>query len=117
VIEKVQMVLDDDAYECAWRAGESLSLADAIAEALVVGTTSAAPLSPAAPDPPSGHQLTVREAQILQEIVAGKSNKEIAAMFFVSPRTVERHIANIYLKIGVHNKAEATAYALRRSLA
>jgi predicted ATPase/DNA-binding NarL/FixJ family response regulator len=117
VIETLHMVLDDETYQRAWRAGESLSLADAIAEALAAGTSMAAPVPPVAPDPPSGHQLTGRESEVLQEIVAGRSNKEIAALLFVSPRTVERHIANIYLKIGVHNKAEATAYALRHRLA
>ena len=35
---------------------------------------------------------------------------------FVSPRTVKRHIANAYHKIGAHNRAEATAYALRHGL-
>jgi DNA-binding NarL/FixJ family response regulator len=53
----------------------------------------------------------MREAQILQYIAAGKSNRAIADALFLSPRTVERHIANLYLKLDVQSKAEATAAA------
>jgi DNA-binding NarL/FixJ family response regulator len=62
-------------------------------------------------------ELTRREAEVLRLIAAGRSNREIAAALYLSPRTVERHVANIYLKIGAHSKAEATAYALRHRLA
>ncbi len=61
--------------------------------------------------------LTRRELEVLRLIAAGKSNREIAATLYLSPRTAERHVANIYLKIGAHSKAEAAAYALRHSLA
>lgn len=62
-------------------------------------------------------RLTARELQILRLIADGMSNREIADTLFLSSRTVERHIANIYPKIGAHNKAEATAYAVRQHLA
>ena len=61
--------------------------------------------------------LTPREAEVLQLISAGMSNRAIADALFLSPRTVERHIANIYLKIDVHSKAEATAFALHYDFA
>ena len=61
--------------------------------------------------------LTRREIEVLRLIASSKSNREIADALFLSPRTVERHIANIYLKIEAHNKAEATAYAQRHQLA
>jgi DNA-binding NarL/FixJ family response regulator len=54
---------------------------------------------------------------VLRLIAAGRSNRAIAAALYLSPRTVERHVANIYLKIGAHSKAEATAYALCHGLA
>jgi DNA-binding NarL/FixJ family response regulator len=54
---------------------------------------------------------------VLRLITAGHSNREIAAALYLSPRTAERHVANIYLKLGAHCKAEATAYALRHGLA
>ena len=61
-------------------------------------------------------RLTGREAQILGLIGAGMSNRAVAEALFVSPRTVERHIANIYRKIHAHNRAEAATYAFARDL-
>jgi DNA-binding NarL/FixJ family response regulator len=55
--------------------------------------------------------LTARESEVLHLISVGMSNRAIADTLFLSPRTIERHIANIYLKIDVHSKAEATAFA------
>ncbi len=67
------------------------------------------------PQLPGG--LTEREAAVLRLIAAGKSNREIADGLYQSVRTVERHITNIYAKIGGRGKADATAYALRHGLA
>jgi len=61
--------------------------------------------------------LTMREAEVLRLLAAGRSNRQIAQALFLSSRTVQRHVANLYLKIGAHNKADATAYALRHRLA
>jgi DNA-binding CsgD family transcriptional regulator len=57
--------------------------------------------------------LTGREREILNLVASGHSNKEIARRLVVSVHTVERHVANIYIKIGARNRAEATAFALR----
>jgi pimeloyl-ACP methyl ester carboxylesterase/DNA-binding CsgD family transcriptional regulator len=56
--------------------------------------------------------LTPRQRSVLQLIAAGSSSREIADELVLSERTVQRHIANLYAKIGVHNRAEATALAL-----
>ncbi len=53
---------------------------------------------------------------MLRLLAAGRSNQEIAAALVLSPHTVGRHIANIYAKIDVHGRAEATAYVLRHGL-
>ena len=63
--------------------------------------------------PPTRSPLTSREAQILGLIAGGHTNQEIADRLHVSVPTVNRHIANLYLKIGARNRASATAYALR----
>lgn len=63
--------------------------------------------------------LTSREVDVLRLIAAGKSNQEIAAALVLSVRTVERHISNIYAKIGASGavaRATATAYALQHGL-
>jgi ATP/maltotriose-dependent transcriptional regulator MalT len=60
--------------------------------------------------------LTTREVEVLKLIAEGRTNREIAAQLVISLSTVERHIANIYNKIGARNRAEATAYALKLGL-
>jgi len=60
--------------------------------------------------------LTEREVEVIRLISGGSSNREIADQLVLSVRTVERHITNIYAKIGARGKADATAYALRNSL-
>ncbi len=65
---------------------------------------------------PTAASLTPRELDVLRLIAQGRSNREIGEELFVSSRTVERHVANIYTKIRVHNRAEATAYALNSHL-
>lgn len=60
--------------------------------------------------------LTRRETEVLQLVAAGRSNTEIGSELTLSVRTVARHITNIYAKIGVQNRSEATAYAIRNRL-
>lgn len=60
--------------------------------------------------------LTQREVEVLQLIAAGRSNREIAGELFLSVRTIERHITNIYRKIDAGGRADATVYALRHDL-
>jgi DNA-binding NarL/FixJ family response regulator len=69
---------------------------------------------PAKPVYPDG--LSEREVDVLRLIAGGSSNREIASELVISVRTVERHITNIYGKIGARGKADATNYALRQSL-
>lgn len=61
--------------------------------------------------------ITVREADVLRLIAAGKSTREIADRLVISEGTVERHVTNLYDKIGARSRAEATAYAFRHGLA
>ena len=61
--------------------------------------------------------LTERELEILRAVASGRSNKQIGSELFLSVHTVERHVANVYRKIGAHNRAEAAAYATRLELA
>jgi pimeloyl-ACP methyl ester carboxylesterase/DNA-binding CsgD family transcriptional regulator len=62
------------------------------------------------------HGLTAREVEVLRHLAGGRTNDEIAKELFVSVRTVERHVANIYAKIGARGRANATAYALAHNL-
>jgi DNA-binding NarL/FixJ family response regulator len=60
--------------------------------------------------------LTQRELEILQHIVAGKSNKEIANDLKLSVNTVSVHRANIMDALGIHKTAELVVYAIRNGL-
>jgi pimeloyl-ACP methyl ester carboxylesterase/DNA-binding CsgD family transcriptional regulator len=60
--------------------------------------------------------LTNRESEVLARVASGLSNKEIAQQLSLSVHTVQRHVANIYSKIGARGRADATAYALKHRL-
>jgi DNA-binding NarL/FixJ family response regulator len=130
------------AFAAAWAAGRALTLEQAVAEALGGAIAEIRPsalpsvtpepvarpaLSPAAaPGRPSRAAeawspglpaLTQRELTVLRLIADGRSSQEIAAELALSVRTVERHITNLYGKIGLRNRAEATIFALRHGLA
>jgi DNA-binding NarL/FixJ family response regulator len=62
------------------------------------------------------HHLTPRELEILQMIVEGKSNKEIALVLDLSANTVAVHRANIMDALGIHKTAELVVYAIRNGL-
>jgi pimeloyl-ACP methyl ester carboxylesterase/DNA-binding CsgD family transcriptional regulator len=76
------------------------------------------PAGPAAGHPaPPPNSLSRREQEVLRLLAAGESNRQIARRLGLSPHTVERHVANLYRKIGARGRADATAYALRSGLA
>ncbi len=61
--------------------------------------------------------LTPREIEVLRLIAGGRTNREMSEDLVLSERTVARHITNIYDKLGLRSKAEATAYAIHHNLA
>jgi DNA-binding CsgD family transcriptional regulator len=65
-----------------------------------------------APASPAG--LSPRQAEVLRLVASGRTNREIAETLVLSLRTVERHVEDLYAKIGARNRAEATAFALTR---
>jgi len=66
--------------------------------------------------PPGGGMLSDRETQVLRLMAAGRTNREIAQALFISEKTVARHVSNIFDKLGVSNRASATAHAYQRHL-
>lgn len=60
--------------------------------------------------------LSKRETEILQELAKGHNYNEIAEDLFISPKTVRKHIENVYRKLQVHNKVEAVQLALKNRL-
>ena len=58
-------------------------------------------------------RLTAREGEVLLWITRGKSNRDIAEILGLSPRTVGKHLEQIFEKLGVENRTAATALAIR----
>ena len=67
-------------------------------------------------DAAATHGLSARELQVLRLLAAGKTNRAIASDLVVAPRTVDRHVSNIFAKLGVSSRAAATAFAYEQRL-
>ena len=102
-----------------------MTLEQAIASALAPGTQpgrdNAAQhtvlLTPPAGAPPAGADgahvaLTLREREVAVHIAQGESNQGIGAALGISERTVERHVAKIFAKLGVRSRARIAAWAV-----
>jgi DNA-binding NarL/FixJ family response regulator len=60
--------------------------------------------------------LTPRESQVVKLVAEGMTTREIADALFISPKTVERHRANVLDKLGMRDRVDLTRYAIRRGL-
>ena len=107
--DRVLAALPDEDSRCCFEAAEAVQHIYRLTGAK--GTR----LAPPRPAYPGG--LTAREVEVLRLIAEGKSNREIGAELVLSLRTVERHMVNIYGKLDIHSKAQATAYAFTHELA
>ena len=72
--------------------------------------------SPTSDPPPTPSPLSPREAQVLRLVATGLSSRQISEQLCLSPHTVAKHLTSIFTKLGVENRAEATAYAIRHGL-
>ena len=62
------------------------------------------------------YRLTKREIEILEYIARGETYQQIADKIFISPKTVRKHIENIYTKLQVHNKVDAVRLAMEKKI-
>ena len=101
----------------AWGAGQALSWERlyAKAEAAATAFIEDRPDSHASNDHDFG--LTPREVDVLELLIEGRSDREIAEALFISPKTVGTHMTHILDKLGVPSRAAAVAYAHRHGLA
>ena len=67
-------------------------------------------------DKPQRDALTPRELEVVTLIADGRSGPEIAALLDISPRTVERHRANVLDKLGLRDRVDVTRYAVKHGL-
>lgn len=61
-------------------------------------------------------QLTDRERDVLKLVAEGHTNKEIADLLVISPKTVEGHKSSLMAKLGIHNRIDLVKYALRKGI-
>jgi non-specific serine/threonine protein kinase len=108
--------LGEEGFATAWAAGRSLPVEDAVVEAERAAdmVVAAEPNRQADDDGLAG--LTSREREVLRLLVAGHTDREIAAALFVSPRTVGTHVSHILAKLQVETRRGARACALRHGL-
>ncbi|MEU4292521.1 LuxR C-terminal-related transcriptional regulator [Kribbella sp. NPDC026596] len=92
-----------DAFE-RLRAARHVDAAAALLRTLGVKVASA---------PADGGLLTRREAEVLELVGQGLSNPEIAGRLFISRKTVEHHVGNVFAKLGLRSRSQAAAYAAR----
>jgi non-specific serine/threonine protein kinase len=105
--------LGERPFDAAFADGRGLETEQAVAEALMTidGVEMAPRRITYSPD-----GLTPREVEVLRLLAAGHSNPEIAATLVLSVKTVERHLANAYAKIGARGRVEAATYAVAHDL-
>ena len=109
--------LHSEEFDHAWQAGAAMSIQQATAEASAFLDRVRSPaIATDRARAPSPFGLTSRELDVLRLLAAGKSDREIADMLFIGLRTVETHVSNVLAKLGAHNRAEATAFAIRSDL-
>jgi non-specific serine/threonine protein kinase len=113
----VRASLGTQEFTAAFDAGRSLPWASAVEDALAV----LEPSKPPSPDPASIDQLrrfalTRREREVLGLLCQRLTDPEIAQALFIGTSTASRHVTNIFNKLGVRNRREAAAVALRYGL-
>jgi non-specific serine/threonine protein kinase len=104
----IHEILDGERLQAAWQAGRQLSVAELLAElrALTPSEQMAHPVEATV------GLLTRREREVLQLVVAGQPDREIADALFLSVRTVEAHVGRILIKLGVRSRTAAVAAAI-----
>ena len=99
--------LEPTTWARAWDDGRQLTLDEAVR-----GVEELALSAP----PVIAAEITPRQRDILRLLCAGKTNREIATALTLSVATVERHLANLYGRIGARGRVDATLYAVRIGL-
>lgn len=132
IIAPARARLSPQAFTAAWEAGGRMSTEAAVTEALAIAALIASnagtsttqqritradrPTSPPTGPAPLPNGLSAREVEVLKLVALGLTNNQIAEQLFLSPKTVNSHLASIFAKIGVTSRASATRFALEHGL-
>lgn len=115
---------DEDVYQALQAGAKAYLLKDVTLEELVDciekvhrgQTFVPPPIAAKLAERTASPQLTDRELEVLRRIVAGRSNKEIAADLNITEGTVKSHVNRVLEKLGVHDRTQAATTALKRGL-
>ena len=110
LMQRLREALGDDALPIACAEGEALSLDEAVAYVRRARGTRKRP-------PRGWESLTPTELEIVRHAAAGLTNPEIGERMFISRGTVKIHLSHIYAKLGLRNRSEVAAEAMRRQSA
>jgi DNA-binding NarL/FixJ family response regulator len=115
----IASAFDAGAAVCCVKTAELEDVAYAIRQIFDRSVFYASPVTPAVTEPgveDSMRRLTKRELQILRLAAEGYSNAALARMLWVTEQTIKFHLSNVYRKIQVSNRTEASAWAQRHGL-
>ena len=113
----VRAELGERAFAAAHAFGTQLRLSDAVELALAIEVPGPIDAVPAPDRTVVGTlQLTERQVDVLRHLVQGQTDRQIAAALFLSPRTVQDHVSRLIAALGVTNRTEAAAVAVRDRL-
>jgi DNA-binding NarL/FixJ family response regulator len=109
--------LDNTTWETAWAKGQATTFEQAVEYAL--GASEPTPDEIVTPeeqsvDKPPAYPLTRREREVAELIGRDLTNRQIAKELVLSERTVEKHVANILKKLGLHSREQVAALMTRR---
>ncbi|MGA2593674.1 MAG: response regulator transcription factor [Bryobacteraceae bacterium] len=115
---------DEDIYRALEAGAATYLLKDTLSEDLVRvirevfagGRPLPAPVAQRLADRMLQPDLTARELEVLRLIAKGKRNKEIAAQLGITEETTQGHVKNVLSKLGLHDRTEAVAVAVRRGI-
>jgi DNA-binding CsgD family transcriptional regulator len=110
-VAAARVELGEQQFQRNWSEGRGLPLATAIAE-----VQSLAPSAEDGAEDGPDSTLSPRQVEILQFLAAGKTDRQIAAMLFISVRTVERHVGAILARLGVPTRTAAVVAAIAAGL-
>jgi DNA-binding CsgD family transcriptional regulator len=98
-VEKLRNLMADDDFEAAWAEGSAMSVQEAIAYTLRGRGERKRPAT-------GWESLTPAEHDVVRLVAEGLTNKDVAVRLFISPRTVQSHLAHVFAKLGVSTRTQ-----------
>jgi DNA-binding NarL/FixJ family response regulator len=115
-MNRARDALGQAAFDRAWADGQSMNPDQVTSELQAALDAAEAWQGPSPSALPAPFGLTPRELAILRLLPSGLSTPQIAEELFISPRTVQTHLSNLYAKLGVTGRFEAIAIAAQHGI-